>query len=136
MVRHIDNENVLNAVRKLLVEAIKANKAVSPASEWLIDNFYLIEEQIHTAKKHLPIGYSATLPQLIDAAQPASTSAYDIVLQLISHSDGKIDEERLSSFVRSYQSLNPLKLGELWAIPIMLRLILIENLRHVGVPAR
>lgn len=132
ILRLTDNEKVLNAVRKLLVEAINNKKSISPASEWLIDNFYLIEEQIHTAKKHLPRGYRAALPQLANAMQQVLTRVYDIVLQIVLHSDGKIDEERLSSFIKSYQSVVPLKLGELWAIPIMLRLTLIENLRRVG----
>jgi len=132
IVRLSDNEKVLNAVRKLLVEAIRAGHAITPAGEWLIDNFYLIEEQIHTATKHLPLGYSESLPQLLNAPDQATTRVYDIALQIISHSDGKIDEERLGSFIRSYQVVTPLKLGELWAIPIMLRLTLIENLRRVA----
>ncbi len=132
--RLADNENVLNAVRKLLVDAIKKNNAITPAGEWLIDNFYLIEEQIRTAKNHLPIGYSKTLPQLLDvnAASPGLTRVYDIALQIISHSDGRIDEGSLSNFINSYQSVSPLQLGELWAIPIMLRLTLIENLRRIS----
>ena len=57
---------------------------------------------------------------------------YDIALETISHGDGRVDLESLSSFVAAYQTVTPLKLGELWAIPIMLRLALIENLRRVG----
>jgi cyclic beta-1,2-glucan synthetase len=129
--RLADNEKVLNAVRKLLVEAIKKNHIIPPAGEWLIDNFYLIEEQIRTAKKHLPEGYSEKLPQLINVTLPGLTRVYDIALKIISHSDGRIDHDRLSSFIKSYQSVTQLQLGELWAIPIMLRLTLIENLRRV-----
>ena len=58
---------------------------------------------------------------------------YDIALETISHGDGLVDAHRLSRFVAAYQTVSPLKLGELWAIPIMLRLALIENLRRVGV---
>ena len=57
---------------------------------------------------------------------------YDIALEIISHGDGRVDPENLSSFVAAYQTVTALKLGELWAIPIMLRLALIENLRRVG----
>ena len=130
--RLADNEKVLNAVRKLLVEAIKKNNIITPAGEWLIDNFYLIEEQIRTARKHLPKGYNETLPQLLNGASPGLARVYDIALQIISHSDGRVDLERLSSFIRSYQSVTYLHIGELWAIPIMLRLTLIENLRRVS----
>lgn len=126
-----DNEKILNDVRKLLTEAVNAKSTITPAGEWLIDNFYLIDEQIRTAKKHLPKEYNENLPQLISRV-PGLLRVYDIALQLISHSDGRIDLERLSSFIKSYQSGSRLKLGELWAIPIMLRLTLIENLRRIG----
>ncbi len=130
--RLADNEKVLNAVRKLLVEAIKKNSTITPAGEWLIDNFYLIEELIRTAKKHLPKGYNETLPQLSNGSQPGLARVYDIAQQIISHSDGRVDLDRLSSYIKAYQSVSHLKLGELWAIPIMLRLTLIENLRRVS----
>ena len=130
--RLADNEKVLNAVRIVLVEAIKQKSFITPAGEWLIDNFYLIEEQIRTAKKHLPRGYNETLPQLADGATPGMARVYDISLQIISHSDGRVDLARLGNFIQSYQSVSPLKIGELWAIPIMLRLTLIENLRRVS----
>ncbi len=127
-----DNEKILSAVRKILVEAIRKERAIPPAGEWLIDNFYLIEEQMRNARKHLPKGYSKALPQLLNASPRALTRVYDIALQVISHSDGRIDLDRLSRFITSYQSVTHLQIGELWAIPIMLRLTLIENLRRVS----
>ncbi len=130
--RLANNEKVLNAVRKLLVEAIRKKHTITPAGEWLIDNFYLVEEQIRTAKKHLPKGYNETLPQLSNETLPGVARVYDLALQIISHSDGRIDLNRLSSFIKSYQTVSNLRLGELWAIPIMLRLTLIENLRRVS----
>jgi len=57
---------------------------------------------------------------------------YDIALETISHGDGRVDPESLANFVTAYQTVTALKLGELWAIPIMLRLALMENLRRVG----
>ncbi len=131
LTRLAENEEVLIGIRNLLADAVKANRRITPAGEWLLDNFYLIEEQIHTAKRHLPKGYSRELPRLL--SNPSHLPrVYDIALETISHSDGRVDPEALSSFVASYQTVTPLKLGELWAIPIMLRLALIENLRRVG----
>ena len=130
--RLTENELILNEVRKLLNDSIKNKKQLAPAGEWLIDNFYLIEEHIRIAKTHFPKNYSENLPQLLDGATKGQTRIYDIVLQLISHSDGRIDLESLSRFIKSYQSINYLKLGELWAIPIMLRLALIENIRRIS----
>jgi cyclic beta-1,2-glucan synthetase len=127
-----DNENTLQEVRKLLTDSIKNNYQLTPAGEWLIDNFYLVEEHILIAKTHLPKNYSEDLTQLQNDTSTGITRSYDIVLQLISHSDGRINIESLGRFVKSYQTITHLKLGELWSIPIMLRLALIENIRRVS----
>jgi cyclic beta-1,2-glucan synthetase len=127
-----ENEGVLLEVRDLLTEAVKANRRITPAGEWLLDNFYLIEEQIRTAKRHLPKGYSRGLPRLQKGPSAGFPRVYDIALEIVSHGDGRVDPENLTSFVTAYQMVTVLQLGELWAIPIMLRLALIENLRRVA----
>jgi cyclic beta-1,2-glucan synthetase len=127
-----NNEDTLQEVRKLLTDSIKKNHQVTPAGEWLIDNFYLVEEHILIAKTHFPKNYSEDLPQLLNGTSSGITRSYDIILQVISHSDGRIDIESLGRFVKAYQTITNLKLGELWSIPIMLRLALIENIRRVS----
>lgn len=130
--RLTDNETTLYEARKLLTDSIKKKYEITPAGEWLIDNFYLIEEHIRNAKIHFPKDYSEGLPQLSDGSSAGLTRVYDIALRIISHSDGRIDIESLSSFIKAYQTVSNLQLGELWAIPIMLQLALIENLRRVS----
>ena len=130
--RLAENEAVLLDVRNLVAEAVKGSRRITPAGEWLLDNFYLIEEQIRTAKRHLPKGYSRELPRLGNGPSAGLPRVYDIALEIISHGDGRVDPESLSGFVAAYQTVTALKLGELWAIPIMIRLALIENLRRAG----
>ena len=132
LTRLAENERVLIGACDLLTTAVKTNRRIAPAGEWLLDNFYLIEEQIRTAKRHFPKGYSRELPRLLNGPSAGLPRVYDIALEIISHGDGRVDPENLSSFVAAYQTVTVLKLGELWAIPIMLRLALIENLRRVG----
>src|SRR5487761_2064381 len=132
LARLAENEDVLLQAYKLLTTEGKANRRISPAGEWLLDNFYLIEEQIRTAKRHLPKGYSRELPRLAHGPSAGLPRVYDIALEVISHGDGRVDPDSLSRFVTAYQQITALKLGELWAIPIMLRLALIENLRRVA----
>jgi cyclic beta-1,2-glucan synthetase len=132
LTRLAENEGILIGARNLLTEAVQANRRIVPAGEWLLDNFYLIEEQIRMARRHLPKGYSRELPRLLNGPSAGLPRVYDIALEIISHGDGRVDPENLSSFVAAYQSVTILKLGELWAIPIMLRLALIENLRRVA----
>ena len=127
-----DNEVSLLEVRNILVESIRDGKDITPGAEWLLDNFYLIEEQVVLARKHLPKGYSEGLPYLTNGNSAGMPRIYDIVLEIISHSDGRVDIKSLTSFIASYQTNTLLTLGELWAIPIMLRLAVLENLRRVG----
>src|SRR6185295_11658459 len=83
-------------------------------------------------KRYLPKGYSKGLPKLRTGASAGYPRVYDIAIQIISHSDGHVDIQRLSRFVESYQKVSPFTLGELWAVPIMLRLALLENLSRVA----
>ena len=132
LARLAENETLLVAVRALLTEAVNDNRRITPAGEWLLDNFYLIEEQIRTARRHLPPRYSRELPRLADGPSAGLPRVYDIALETISHGDGRLDTNGLGGFVSAYQSVTPLTIGELWAIPIMLRLALLENLRRVA----
>jgi cellobiose phosphorylase len=132
LARLAENERILAGACNLLTSAVNANRRIAPAGEWLLDNFYLIEEQIRTARRHLPRGYSRELPRLLEGPSAGLPRVYDIAHEAISHGDGRVDPESLGSFVTSYQKVTVLTLGELWAIPIMLRLALIENLRRVG----
>lgn len=132
LARLADNEGVLDRACDLLTVAVKENRRITPAGEWLLDNFYLIEEQIRTARTHLPKGYSRELPLLAGGPSKGLARVYDIALEVIAHGDGRVDPENLNRFVAAYQKVSVLKLGELWAIPIMLRLALIENLRRIS----
>ena len=105
---------------------------LTPAAEWMLDNFYLIEEQIQMARRHLPRAYSRELPRLVKGPSAGLPRVFDMGLEFISHVDAQIDAGSLVAFIDSYQSVDTLKLGELWAIPIMLRLGLIENLQRVA----
>jgi cellobiose phosphorylase len=127
------NERVLREAYVLVTDAVKHGRRITPAAEWFLDNYHLIEEQIRTARRHLPRGYSRELPRLAAGPSAGDPRVYSIALDLISHADGRVDSQSLRAFVAAYQSVTPLTLGELWAIPIMLRLALLENLRRVAV---
>ncbi len=131
--RLAENEKILLDVHSVLTEAVRRNERIVPAAEWLLDNFYLIEEQVYLGKKHFPKGYSRGLPQLAKGESAGLPRAYDIAVEIISHSDGHIDLNNLTGFITSYQETTFLKIGELWAFPIMLRLALLENLRRLSI---
>ncbi len=134
LLRRLDNNAaVLSLAHELVREGVASHRRIAPAAEWLLDNYYLIEEQIRTTRRHLPRGYSRLLPRLANGPHIGLPRVYAIATELISHTDGRVDIADLNRFTASYQSVASLTLGELWAIPIMLRLALTENLRRVAV---
>ncbi len=131
--RLADNARVLQAAYEVVTSAAAAGQQIAPAEAWMLDNFYLIEQQIDLAHRHLPRGYSRQLPRLAAGPSAGFPRIYDLALQLISHMDGRVDDDNVMQFISAYQTVQPLQLGELWAYPIMLQLALLENLRRVGV---
>ena len=110
---------------------IVSGRRLTPAAEWVLDNFYLVEEQVALARRHLPKGYNRELPSLLESPTVGLPRVYDLVLDYLSHVDAQVEVAPLHAFMRCYQQGSTLKLGELWAVPIMLRLGLIENLHRV-----
>ncbi|MBL3556629.1 cyclic beta 1-2 glucan synthetase [Marinobacter sp. JB05H06] len=131
--RLADNARVLLEAYDVVTAAVTAGQRIAPTEAWLLDNFYLIEQQMGLARRHLPRGYSRQLPRLADGQSVGFPRIYDLALELISHMDGRVDTDNVTQFIAAYQTVEPLKLGELWAFPIMLKLALLENLRRVGV---
>lgn len=124
------NDKILYEFNKMELVSKKTDN-ITPATTWLIDNFYLIEEQIQLARLHFPEKYSQELPCLATGQYQNLPRIYSVILELISHVDAQIDEESLQAFIDAYQTESKLKLGELWAVLIMLRLALIENLQRI-----
>ena len=103
-----DNERILLETQEMMNAVIEANHRIAPAGEWLLDNFYLVEEQIRTARCHLPEDYSKELPHLANGPLEGFPRVYYIARELIAHSDGRIDTDNLFAFIDAYQGITPL----------------------------
>lgn len=125
-----DNGEILLAAYYSLTNAIREDRSVSPAAEWLVDNFHIIEEQLREIHEDLPTGYYRELPKLIKGEFAGYPRIYAVSMSIIAHTDSRLDVEALERFLRSYQAVTPLTIGELWAIAITLRIALVENLRR------
>ncbi len=122
----------LEAANSVLAEAALKQLAISPAAEWLLDNYYLIEDQIRAVRDDLPADYGRELPWLTTGAHERFPRIYEGVVTLVEHTDSRIDEDYLLGFVDGYQDAEPLAIGEVWAVPIMLRVALVENSRRLA----
>ncbi|MGR8980317.1 MAG: GH36-type glycosyl hydrolase domain-containing protein [Gammaproteobacteria bacterium] len=128
-----ENNRVLLDAYEAVAKAVSEQHAITPAAEWLLDNFHVIEEQISDIHVDFPENYYRELPKLADGVLEGYPRIYGIAWALVAHADSRFAPELLTLFVRAYQSVDPLTLGELWAIPSTLRVLLIENLRRLAV---
>jgi cyclic beta-1,2-glucan synthetase len=110
---------------EILGRGAKHRREPSPAEEWLLDNASVVEDQIREIADDLPFGYLLELPRIARGAMQGYPRVYGLCLDYLRHTDGRLDLETLAAFVRAYQSVGRLTIGELWAVPIMLRLGLI-----------
>ncbi len=116
---------------RTLVEGLRRGQGISPAAEWLVDNFHTVEEQLRQIREDLPKSYHYELPKLITGEMRGYPRIYLIALTFIAHTDSRLDIESLRRFISAYQATTQLTIGELWAVAIVLRLALIENLRRL-----
>ncbi len=105
---------------------------ISPAAEWLLDNFHLIEAQLKEIHDGLPRSYFRTLPLLLDEPLAGLPRVYGVAWAFVAHTDGAFDEDLLMQYLSAYQETRELNLSEMWALPTTLRVVLIENLRRLA----
>ncbi|MHB1676880.1 MAG: GH36-type glycosyl hydrolase domain-containing protein [Sulfuriferula sp.] len=127
------NGRILLAAYREIADAIRLQRAITPAAEWLIDNFYIVDEQLRDIRDHLPPEYYKELPKLAAGDLAGFPRIYGMMWGLVAHTDSRFDPELLLRYVRAYQRVQPLTMGELWAVAITLRVVLVENLRRLGV---
>ncbi|MGH2600047.1 MAG: GH36-type glycosyl hydrolase domain-containing protein, partial [Dehalococcoidia bacterium] len=127
-----DNARVLREAYRVLADDVHRGEFVPPVAEWLLDNFHLIEGEIRNARHDLPRQYYLGLPKLASREMAGIARVYAMALELIRHTDGRLDRHQLVRFMAAYQTVAPLTIGELWAWPSMLKLALIENLRRLA----
>jgi len=125
-----NNESVLLDAYRAVARAVGAGRAITPAAEWLLDNYHLVEEQIREIRDDLPPGYYRQLPKLASGPLAGYPRVFGLAWAFVAHTDSRFDPEMLRRFVRAYQRVQPLTIGELWAVAITLRIVLVENLRR------
>ena len=127
-----DNARVLTESHRAVVRASSARQPITPAAEWLRDNFHVVDEQIREIKGDLPPGFYRRLPKLADGPLQGHPRVFGVAWALVAHTDSAFDVQKLTRFVEAYQRVQPLTIGELWALAITLRITLVENLRRLA----
>jgi len=130
--RFRENTRILNEAYFSFAESARNKEMLAAGAEWLLDNFHVIDEQVRDIRRDLPKSYYQALPKLTSGEWKGFPRVYQIVCDFISHTDSIVEIESLTTFINAYQSITILGIGEIWAVPIMLRLALVENLRRLA----
>jgi cyclic beta-1,2-glucan synthetase len=126
------NASGLGAAFHALLAGIRRGRPITPAAEWLVDNYYIVDEHIRAVRRDLPAGFYKQLPKLSNGPLRGYPRVYGLAWAIVAHSDNRFELDTLVRFCRAYQRIQPLTIGELWAIAITLRVVLIENLSRLA----
>jgi cyclic beta-1,2-glucan synthetase len=130
--RLADNEGALLNAHRTVAKAVEAKQPITPAAEWLLDNFHIVEKQIRQIRSDLPAAYYRQLPKLAGSPFAGYPRVFGVAWAFVAHTDSRFDLDTFYRYVHAYQSVQPLTIGELWALAITLRIVLVENLRRLA----
>jgi len=128
LARLAETSAILHRAHQMLI----ARTDVGPAGDWLLDNHHVLQAHMAEVRESLPTGYYRELPTLEHGPLAGYPRVYEIAITLISHTEGRVDRDNVTGFLTAYQQEAHLTLGELWAVPLMLRLGAIENVRRMA----
>jgi len=127
-----DSGRVLLQCYRDIAAVIRDEGATTPAAEWFVDNFHIVDAVVRQVREDLPLGFYRQLPKLADEPLEGYPRVLGLAWAFVAHTDSRVEPETLQRFVRAFQRVQPLTIGELWAVPIALRIVLVENLRRLA----
>ncbi len=127
-----DNARALHEAYRIMADDVHQGAFVTAATDWILDNFHVVASEVRDVRQNLPRGYYRELPKLALREQAGTARVYAMAVEIIRHSDSRLDRPKLVRFMNAFQTVAPLTIGELWAWPSMLKLALIENLRRLA----
>ena len=127
------NGTILLTCHSAIAEAAHEHRAITPAAEWVLDNFHVIDEQLKSIHHDCTPRISRSLPKLAEGPLRGRPRIYGLVWNFVAHTDSRLDHDLLKRFVDAYQRVAPLSIRELWAVPLVLRCVMIDNLRRLAV---
>jgi len=129
--RHKENEKEIFRVYQATAKDVEAGAQITPAAEWLLDNYYVIEEAIQEVRRDFPRRFYRQLPTIAVEGQTIPRTLA-LAWLYVAHTHSSVSQESLTAFVQGFQRVDALKIGELWALPSFVRFVLLENLRRIS----
>ncbi len=126
-----ENFELITKTYRLLDEHINLKIPIHPAGEWLLDNYYIIEETVKTVSKELTLKKYRNLIGLENGPYQGYARIYVLASEIIAYTDNKIDAESLKDFLIAYQTKKYLSMEEIWSIQLFMQIAIIKNIREI-----
>lgn len=124
---------ILSLLRRNVAEGEYVEQTLTLSAEWLLDNTYVIQGSIEEIQRNLPLKFYRELPKILRGPLKGLPRIYACAVELVHGTAGKLSRESIIEFIKSYQTVHPLTIGELWALALLLRLRLIECVQFLAV---
>ena len=129
--RLIENYYIIKEVYAILNEHVKLGISIHPAGEWLLDNFYIIEESIKSIKQELTSKKYKNFVGIKNGPYAGFARIYILATEIVNYTDNKIETVELEKYLSAYQTKRSLNMDEIWNIGIFLQIAIIENIRQI-----
>ena len=127
----IENYETIKIVYNLLNEHVKLGITTHPAGEWLLDNFYIIEETVKQIQKELTLKKYMNFLGIANGKYKGFARIYVLAAEIVAYTDNKIEKEDIEDYLASYQEKKTLSMEEIWNIGLFLQISIIENIREI-----
>lgn len=128
-----ESEHILKEIRENVGESKFVEQTVTTSAEWLLDNSYVIQGNIEEIYRNLPKKFYQELPKLLEGPYKGLPRVYVVAKELINSAANRLKQDNIIAFLKSYQAVDPLTIGELWALSLMLRFRLIESCQYLAI---
>ena len=125
-------EKVLGNAKAVFKAVPSSDLPVSRAGEWMLDNFYIVKQTFRQIEEDLPVSFLNQLPILNGTSLQGSPRIFALAWEWLGYSQSQLDLTQAAAFVQDYQQVTPLTIGELWALPSMLRIGILERLVYAA----
>lgn len=126
-----ENFEIIEEVYNLLNEHIKLGIPIHPAGEWLLDNFYMLEETYQTVIKEMPLKKYTNFLGISNGTYKGFARIYVLAAEIVAYTDNKIETKVLSDLLNAYQKKKTLSMEEIWNIGIFIQIALIQNIKDI-----
>ena len=127
----LENFEFIKSVYNLLNSHLKLGISTHPAGEWLLDNFYIVEETVKQIKKELTLKKYVNFLGIANGKYKGFARIYVLAGEIVAYTDNKIDKKDLEEYLKSYQMSKTLSMEEIWNIGLFLQIAIIENIREI-----